>query len=152
MSLATGPVPLRGSGQKRLLSATMQRDALICLYGPSGSGKTRLLRTMEKALSEEGALRTGAEEIIWKMADSIRFESMRAFCQRYLMPENLLVDNLWVLDKKPATADEICRILSERQKAGKLTVLASDLSLQQWAARGRAVAQLLSKGRTVQLG
>ena len=130
----------------------MQKDDLICLYGPSGCGKTRLLRSMERALSGEGVLRTGAEEIIYKIAGSLRFETMAEFWRRYLAPENLLVDNLWVVDKKPATAGEICRVLSERQKAGKLTVLASDLSLHEWVARDRTVAQLLSKGRSVHLG
>lgn len=130
----------------------MNKEDLICLYGVSGSGKTRLLRAMENALSVEGVLRTGAETIIWEMTDSLRYAAMDAFRQKYLEVENLLVDNLWVLESKPLTAGEICRLLRERQATGKLTVVASDIPEQEWSARNSKVAQLLAGGQRVQLG
>lgn len=130
----------------------MNKKDLICLYGASGSGKTRLLRAMENALSGEGVLRTGAESIIWEMTDSLRYAGMTEFRQKYSEVENLLVDNLWVLGDKPATAGEICRLICERQEAGKLTVVASDIPEQVWEARNSKVAQLLACGQRVQLG
>jgi chromosomal replication initiator protein len=126
--------------------------SLICLYGPSASGKTRLLQAMERALADEGVLLAGAEAIVWEMTDSFRYAAMDAFRQKYLEVENLLIDNLWVLDNKPVTAGEICRLLRERQETGKLTVVASDIPEQEWNARNSSVAQLLACGQRVQLG
>jgi chromosomal replication initiator protein len=130
----------------------MSTESLICLYGPSASGKTRLLQAMESALADEGVLRAGAEAIVWEMTDSLRYAAMEAFRRKYLEVESLLVDNLWVLDNKPVTAGEICRLLRERQEAGKLTVVASDISEQEWKIRNGRVADLLAGGRGVHLG
>lgn len=130
----------------------MSAESLICLYGPSACGKTRLLYAMEAALGGAGVLRTGAEAIIREMTDSLRYAAMDAFRHRYLEVENLLVDNLWVLDGKPVTAGEICRLLRERQEAGRLTVVASDIPEQEWRARDSKVAQFLVGGQSVVLG
>jgi chromosomal replication initiation ATPase DnaA len=107
---------------------------------------------MENALSSEGVLRTGVESIIWEMVATHSYAGMTVFRQKYLGLENLLIDNLWVLEKKPATTAEICRLIRNRQKVGKLTVVASDISEQQWAARNCEVAQLLASGQSVRLG
>jgi chromosomal replication initiation ATPase DnaA len=130
----------------------VNKEVLICLYGASGSGKTRLLQAMENALSGDGVLLAGAESIVWEMVASLRYSELTEFRQKYLGVENLLVDNLWVLESRPVTAVEICRLLRERQEAGKLTVVASDLPEQEWSARNSKVAQLLAGGQCVQLG
>lgn len=130
----------------------MSTESLLCLYGPSACGKTRLLYAMEEALGGAGVLRTGAEAILWEMTDSLRYAAMDAFRQKYLEVENLLVDNLWVLEGKPVIAGEVCRLLSERREAGKLTVVASDIPEREWRARDSKVAQLLAGGQRVVLG
>jgi chromosomal replication initiation ATPase DnaA len=107
---------------------------------------------MEEALGGAGVLRTGAEAILWEMTDSLRYAAMDAFRQKYLEVENLLVDNLWVLEGKPVIAGEVCRLLSERREAGKLTVVASDIPEREWRARDSKVAQLLAGGQRVVLG
>jgi chromosomal replication initiation ATPase DnaA len=71
---------------------------------------------------------------------------------KQLEVENLLLDNLWVLEGKPVTAGEMCSLLRERQGAGRLTVVASDILEQDWSARNSKVAQLLAGGQSVQLG
>jgi chromosomal replication initiation ATPase DnaA len=134
------------------LEELVNTQALICLYGPSASGKTRLLKAMENALGGEGVLRTGAEAILWEMTHSLRYVAMDAFRQKYLGVKNLLVDNLWVLESRPVAAGEVCRLLHERQEAGKLTVVASDIPQQEWSARNSKVAQLLAGGQSVKLG
>ena len=130
----------------------MSTEFLICLYGPSACGKTRLLNAMEDALGGTGVLRTGTESIIWEMADSLRYAAMDAFRKKYLEAENLLVDNLWVLERRPIMSDEICRLLRERQEAGRLTVVVSDIPEQEWAGKNNKVAQLLADGQSVVLG
>ncbi len=131
----------------------MERDtrSLVCLFGPSGSGKTRLLKTMEKVIGSENVLRAGVETLVWEMEAALRFEGMTKYRKKYLELENLLLDNFWVLEKKPATAAEICRLIRRRQEAGKLTVVASDLPEHHWAVRNSEVAQLLAAGQSVML-
>ena len=130
----------------------MSTESLICLYGPSACGKTRLLYGMEEALDGAGVLRTGTEVIIREMIDSLRDAAMNDFRRKYLEVENLLVDNLWVLARWPAAAEEICRLLRERQESGRLTVVASDMPEQVWCDRDRNVAQFLAGGKSVVLG
>jgi chromosomal replication initiator protein len=129
----------------------MNEGTLICLYGTSGSGKTRLLQTMENSLSGEGVLRAGVEAIVRELVDSLRYAEMTEFRQKYLTVENLLVDNLWVLENRSSAAGEICQLLRRRQRAGKLTVVASDIPEQEWIARDSKVAQLLAGGQSVSL-
>lgn len=134
------------------LEVAVSKKSLICLYGPSACGKTRLLYAMEEALGGTRVLRAGAEGIIREMTASFRYASMNAFRQKYLEVENLLVDNLWVLEGKQVTANLVCRLLRERQEAGKLTVVASDIPEQEWRARDSNVAQFLAGGQSVVLG
>jgi len=129
----------------------MKGEDLIFLFGAPGSGKTRLLQEMESVLTEKGVLRTGAQAIIWEMCDSLRYAEMTEFRRKYLEIENLLVDNFWVLQDKPVTASEICGIVRERQQAGKLTVVASDISQEEWKTRNGRVGDLLAEGRSVHL-
>jgi chromosomal replication initiator protein len=145
-------VLINGSAVFWHLEEVVNNESLICLYGPSACGKTRLLYAMEEALGGAGVLRTGAEAIIREMTDSLRYAAMDAFRQKYLEVENLLVDNLWVLERQPVTADEICRLLRERQEAGRLTVVASDIPEQEWSDRNNKVAQFLAGGQSVVLG
>ncbi len=128
------------------------KNSLICLYGPSGAGKTRLLMALEEALNSEGALRTGAEVMAGDVAASVRDPGMEDFRRKYLLVENLLIDNLWVLQNKPVPAREISRLVGDRQKAGKLTVLASDLSEQEWAERSSDIARLLADCKSAHFG
>jgi chromosomal replication initiation ATPase DnaA len=107
---------------------------------------------MEAVLDGAGVLRIGTEAIIREMIVSLRYAALNAFRQKYLEVENLLVDNLWVLERWPAAADEICRLLRERQAAGRLTVVASDIPEQEWRARDSKVAQFLTGGKSVILG
>jgi len=133
-------------------ASDVSSDWLICLYGSSGSGKTRLLQAIEKAVKKEGVLRIRAESMVREMIASLHFAELTEFRQKYLSVENLLIDNLWVLEKRPAAAGEICHLLRERQVARELTVVVSELPEEAWAARNGAVARLLSRGLGIHLG
>lgn len=124
---------------------------LICLFGPSGCGKTRLLRAMEESLPPRRALRVGAEAIVQDLLTSSRQAKVTECLERYRTVENLLVDNLWVLAGKPATAAWIAQILRDRQNSGHLTVLASDLSPTDWVGKSEPVSELLNGGEKVWL-
>lgn len=130
----------------------LQRNRnLICLFGPSGCGKTRLLRSMEERLPPGRVLRTGAETIVEEMSGSCRQLKTLEFIEKYRAVENLLVDNLWVLAGRPATASWLAEILGTRRGPGQLTVLASDLSPQDWTGKSRKILKLLAAGEKVWL-
>ena len=135
---------LVASGAKSTLS-------LICLFGALGSGKTRLLQELENTWSSTGVLRAGAQSMVSELCSSLSIEGMRAFRDKYPACDKLLVDNLWVLEKIPAASAEICRILRERQHSGKLTLVASDFTREDWTFRSQNIAQLLAGGTSVHL-
>ena len=65
--------------------------------------------------------------------------------------DHLLIDNLWILASRPNTAAVVRDLVEARMAADRLTVLASDLTLEQWAVKQPDMATLLSNGAVVQL-
>ncbi|MHB8708490.1 MAG: hypothetical protein ACYC9I_06410 [Desulfuromonadales bacterium] len=63
----------------------------------------------------------------------------------------LLIDNLWILASRPNTATVVRDLVEARIAADRLTILASDLTLEQWAAKQPGMATLLSSGANIQL-
>jgi chromosomal replication initiation ATPase DnaA len=111
----------------------------LYLYGPTGAGKTRLLRVMETTLAEKGAngdvVRVGAEKLVDEMVSELPVQGLDRFFDRYAEVENLLVDNCWVLARKPHAARMLARLFRDRRSGGKLTVVASDLPLGRMTKR-----------------
>ncbi len=128
-----------------------QNSHLICLFGPSGCGKTRLLRIMQESFPTRRALRLGAEVLVEDLLAASRQSKVTECLQKYRTVENLLVDNLWVLTGKPATAAWIAELLHDRQAPGQLTVVASDLSIADWAGKSESIAELLAGGDKVRM-
>lgn len=125
---------------------------LLCLFGANGSGKTRLLQQVEALLADGEVLRTGADRIVADLVDDLSncgsvshvFDHLRAI-------DHLLIDNLWILASRPNTAAVVRDLVEARMAADRLTVLASDLTLEQWAVKQPDMATLLSNGAVVQL-
>lgn len=128
-----------------------QNPHLICLFGPSGCGKTRLLQVMEETFPTKRVLHLGAESLVQDLLLASRQAKMTEHLEGYRRVENLLVDNLWVLAGKPATAAWIAEILLDRQAPGQLTVVASDLSIADWAGKSESIAELLVGGEKIWL-
>lgn len=105
----------------------------LYLYGPTGAGKTRLLRVMETTLAEKGTsddvVLVGAERLVDEMVSELPIQGLDRFIARYAAIENLLVDNGWVLSRKPHAARMLAQLFGDRRESRKLTVVASDLAL-----------------------
>lgn len=105
----------------------------LYLYGLTGAGKTRLLRMMETTLAEKGTngdvVRVGAERLVDEMVSELPVQGLDRFFDRYTEIENLLVDNCWVLSRKPHASRMLARLFRDRRDRGKLTVVASDTPL-----------------------
>jgi chromosomal replication initiation ATPase DnaA len=125
----------------------------LYLYGPTGAGKTRLLRMMETTLAEQDAggdvVRVGAEKLVDEMVSELPIQGLDRFIARYAAIENLLVDNGWVLSRKPHAARMLARLFRDRRNGGKLTVVASDLAL---GRMDKEVAELFDGALVVNIG
>lgn len=122
-----------------------QPASLLFVYGPSGAGKTRLLQRLDQTLEGvQGVMRRGCEQILDEMVQSVYDRSFDAYFERYCNVDNLLVDNLWILQSRPRSALVVGRLVGERIDRGNLTVLASDLSVQDVISSIPAIGQYLN--------
>jgi chromosomal replication initiation ATPase DnaA len=128
----------------------------LYLYGPNGAGKTRLLQTMEATVAQRcaigGVIRIGAESLIDEMVSELPVERLGRFFAKYVEVENLMVDNCWVLARRPHAARMFLRLLRARQNRGKLTVVASDLPLAILDHRDEEFANLVNGAVIINLG
>ena len=126
---------------------------LLFLYGPSGSGKTRLLQMIDETLQGlQSVVRVGSEQLVDEMMQSVRTHGQYDdFFDRYAARTNLLVDNIWILRSRPAAASEMGRLIEARMAQGNLTVLASDLELQEVVRSLPAIGNCLKQKSAVQL-
>jgi chromosomal replication initiation ATPase DnaA len=97
------------------------------------------------------ALLTGAELMAEEILAAMRLSKIESFRCKYLGLENLYIDNLWVLGKRPALAGELSQLIQARRSAGRMTVLASEFSLEQWRSKNPVLAILLASGQAVDL-
>lgn len=125
----------------------------LYLYGPTGAGKTRLLQVMETTLAEQGAsgdvIRVGAETLVDELVSELPVQRLDRFFAKYAGIENLMVDNCWVLPRKPHAARMLMRLFRDRNDRGKLTVVASDLPL---GSMDKEIAGLFDDAVVVDLG
>jgi len=128
----------------------------LYIYGPNGAGKTRLLQTMEATVVQQCAnrevIRIGAESLIDEMVSELPVESPGRFFAKYVEVENLMVDNCWVLARRPLAARMFLRLFRARQNRGKLTVVASDLPLAVIDNREEEFANLVNGAVIINLG
>ena len=125
---------------------------LITLFGKNGSGKTRLLMTMEQSVLSGQVMRIGAETLVDDLVSGIRSQiSIAELFKPYQGIDTLLIDNLWVLVSLPHVSKTIRELVEARIANELLTVLASDLTFDQWSARQPEMAGLLAKGRMAHL-
>jgi chromosomal replication initiation ATPase DnaA len=107
----------------------------LYISGRNGTGKTCLLLAMEKALVERSGrgsvIRAGTETLVDEMVSGLGGSGMEPFLEKYGKVENLLVDNYWVLARRPHAARILAQLFHDRISMGRLTVAASDLPLTQ---------------------
>lgn len=128
---------------------------LLCLHGPSGSGKSRILMTIERGLAKRAGagktLRAGTESLIDEITGAFRAGEMSDFRKKWEEVDCLLLDNLWVLASRPVTAREISRLLRQRIEHGRLSIVASDLSLDDWRKMSPEIAELIAASENIRL-
>ncbi len=125
---------------------------LLCVFGANGAGKTRLLRSIEQCLPEGDAMRVGTETVVDDLVRSFgHFRGVAEWRESHCTVDTLLLDNLWVLARRPSAAEVICHMIRARKDAGKLTAVASDLPLTTWMEKNPEIARLLTEGTSIQL-
>jgi chromosomal replication initiation ATPase DnaA len=124
---------------------------LLFLHGPSGAGKTRLLQMIEESCTESSIMRVGCEQIIADIPRYFRDRDYDGFYDKYTSVKNLLLDNLWVLRRHRALAEETGKLLRARMARANLTIVASDLSYEEVIDALPAIGLCLQEPETVQL-
>ena len=134
------------------MGVAIKLENLITLFSKNGSGKTRLLMTMEHSVLSGQVMRIGAETLIDDLVSGIRSQiSTEELFKPYHDIDTLLIDNLWVLVSRPHVSKTIRELVEARIANELLTVLASDLTFDQWSASQPELAGLIDKGRMAQL-
>jgi chromosomal replication initiator protein len=104
----------------------------LFLYGGVGLGKTHLLHAIgHRILSQNPLLKVmylAAEQFVNELINSIRFDRMPAFRERYRTIDVLLVDDIQFLANKERTQEEFFHTFNTLYSSQKQIILSSDSS------------------------
>ncbi len=104
----------------------------LFLYGGVGLGKTHLLHAIaQEILHEQPALQVhyiSAEQFLNELINSIRFDRMPLFRERYRSIDVLLIDDIQFLANKERTQEEFFHTFNALYTAEKQIILSSDAS------------------------
>jgi chromosomal replication initiator protein len=104
----------------------------LFLYGGVGLGKTHLLHAVgQEILQRHPRLRIlylSAEQFVNELINSIRFDRMPAFRERYRTIDVLLVDDVQFLANKERTQEEFFHTFNTLYTAQRQIILSSDAS------------------------
>jgi chromosomal replication initiator protein len=107
----------------------------LFLYGGVGLGKTHLLQAIGHHIQTyHGKLRVlylAAEQFVNELINSIRFDRMPAFRERYRTIDVLLVDDVQFLANKERTQEEFFHTFNTLYTSQKQIILSSDSSPRQ---------------------
>jgi chromosomal replication initiator protein len=104
----------------------------LFLYGGVGLGKTHLLHSVgQEILARHPRLRIlylSAEQFVNELINSIRFDRMPAFRERYRTIDVLLIDDVQFLANKERTQEEFFHTFNTLYGAQRQIILSSDAS------------------------
>jgi len=104
----------------------------LFLYGGVGLGKTHLLHAIGHRILERApdlrVLYLAAEQFVNELINSIRFDRMPAFRERYRTIDVLLVDDVQFLANKERTQEEFFHTFNTLYTSQKQIILSSDSS------------------------
>jgi chromosomal replication initiator protein len=102
----------------------------LFLYGGVGLGKTHLLHAIGHDIARrQGHLRVlylAAEQFVNELINSIRFDRMPAFRERYRTIDVLLIDDIQFIGNKERTQEEFFHTFNTLYTAQKQIILTSD--------------------------
>ena len=104
----------------------------LFLYGGVGLGKTHLLHAIgHEILRKQPQIRVlylAAEQFVNELINSIRFDSMPAFRERYRTIDVLMIDDVQFLANKERTQEEFFHTFNTLYTSQKQIILSSDSS------------------------
>ena len=107
----------------------------LFLYGGVGLGKTHLLHAIGHCIHHQHpglkVMYLAAEQFVNELINSIRFDRMPAFRERYRTIDVLLVDDVQFLANKERTQEEFFHTFNTLYTAQKQIILSSDSSPRQ---------------------
>jgi chromosomal replication initiation ATPase DnaA len=131
------------------------RKNSIFLYGPTRSGKTTALKTIDDYLSAQKGvkvLRLDAEDLIIELVKGIRSSGdTKGFYHKFHDYDALLVDNVWVLQGKPRTTEEIFLLFGTFIDMDKLLIIAWDIPPATLSYGTKAVTELHERSVTIEM-
>jgi chromosomal replication initiator protein len=102
----------------------------LFIYGGSGLGKTHLLNAIglltSSAHPELNIMYVSAEEFMNEMINSIRYDRMPKFREKYRNIDSLLIDDIQFLAGKERTQEEFFHNFNTLHASGKQIVVTSD--------------------------
>jgi chromosomal replication initiator protein len=101
----------------------------LFLYGGVGMGKTHLLQAIGRTIGSQRQLRlsyVAANQFVHDMINSIRYDRMVSFHDRYRNLDVLLVDDIQFVSSKERTQEEFFHTFNALYEAQKQIVITSD--------------------------
>ncbi len=107
----------------------------LYIYGDAGMGKTHLMHAIGQQLTQsfEGmrVVYVTSEEFMNEMVQSLRYQTMGSFRDRFRTPDALLIDDIQVLGSRERTQEEFFHTFNALHNLGKQIVISCDVPPKQ---------------------